>query len=120
MMSGEIHELTEVLIRRVFLDNKAPALVSETIISDLSEAMKVYGDTLTREATKNIVSMAFDLEGYKDTGLEVWKLLYQINHIRVQISTLDPKDKYKLAASLEKILTSRGIKIENGETNAKS
>lgn len=123
-MSGELHEITEIMVRKILNNCErgtfSDIIIPESLVSELSEAMRVYGDTLTREATKSIVSMAFALEGYKECGLEVWKLLYQVNHIRVQLLALDPKDKHKVASCLENILTSRGIKIENGDTNAKS
>lgn len=125
-MSGEIHELTEVMVRKVFANNKAwstdaalnPFVPPESLVAELSEAMKVYGDTLTREATRQIVLMTVSLDGYQDCALERWKLIYQINNVRVQLLVLDPKDKNKTAAVLGGILTSMGIKL--GEIDATS
>lgn len=129
-MAGEVHELSEVLVRRVFLTSEAwreyistdgmAYIPPESVIAELAEAIKLYADTHSKEATKQIVKMAFNLEGYKECGLEMWKLLYKINNIRVQILAIDPKDKQKSAAALGEILTSIGIKLEDGETDAKS
>ena len=130
-MTGEVHELSEVLVRRVFLHSMAwreyisdtegkGILPPESVIAELAEAIKTYADTHSKEATRQIVGMAFNLEGYKECGLELWKLLYKINNIRVQMIAVDPKDKQKSAAALGEILTSIGIKLEDGDKDAKS
>ena len=136
MMAGEVYELSEALIRRVFLNSEAwckyissvaksdvPALAvvpPESVIAELAEAIKLYADTHSKEATRQIVRMAFNLEGYKECGLEMWKLLYKINSIRVKMLVINPKDEQKSAAALGKTLTSIGIKLEDGETDAES
>ena len=105
-MAGEVHELSEVLVRRVFLNSKAwheyisdtngkTVLPPESVIAELAEAIKTYTDTHSKEAVRQIVRMTFDLEGYKEYGLEMWKLLYKINNIRVQMLAINPKDKQK-------------------------
>ena len=130
-MTGEVHELSEVLVRRVFLHSMVwrkyisdtegkEILPPEGVIAELAEAIKTYADTHSKEATRQIVRMAFNLEGYKECGLEMWKLLYKINNIRVQMLAIDPKDKKKSAAALGETLTSIGIKLEDGEEDAKS
>ena len=139
-MTGEVHELSEVLVRRVFLSSKdwheyildiarndMPADASwrtftppESVITELAGAIKTYADAHSKETVKQIVRMAFNLEGYKECGLEMWKLLYKINNIRVQMLAIDPKDKKKSAAALGETLTSIGIKLEDGEEDAKS
>ena len=134
-MTGEVHELSEVLVRRVFLKSTAwreyispiesdtegrGILPPESVIAELAEAIKTYADTHSKEAVRQIVRMTFDLEGYKEYGLEMWKLLYRINDIRVQMLAINPKGKQKSAAALGKTLTSIGIKLEDGETDAKS
>ena len=137
-MTGEVHELSEVLVRRVFLNSKdwreyilntarddmptdgISYIPPDDVIAELAEAIKIYADTHSKEAVKQIVRMTIDLEGYKEYGLEMWKLLYKINNIRVQMIALNPKDKQKSAEALGEILTSMGIKLEDGETDAKS
>ena len=139
MMAGEVHELSEVLVRRIFLNSKAwheyildmarndmPADASwrtfpppESVIAELAEAIKIYADTHSKETVKQIVRMTFNLEGYKECGLEMWRLLYKINNIRVQMLAINPKDKQKYAYCLGETLTSIGIKLEDGETDAK-
>ena len=130
-MAGEVHELSEVLVRRVFLHSMAwreyitdtegkGILPPESVIAELAEAIKTYADTHSKETVKQIVRQAFNLEGYKECGLEMWRLLYKINNIRVQMLAINPKDKQKSAAALGETLTSMGIKLEDGETDAKS
>ncbi len=137
-MAGEVHELSEVLVRRVFINSEAwrdyilntarddmptnemAYIPPDSVIAELAEAIKTYADTHSKETVKQIVRQAFNLEGYKECGLEMWKLLYKINSIRVQILAIDPKDKQKSAAALGETLTSIGIKLEDGETDAKS
>ena len=130
-MTGEVHELSEVLVRRVFLNSEAwreyisdtggrTVLPPESVIAELAEAIKTDADTHSKETVRQIVRLTFNLEGYKECGLEMWRLLYKINHIRVQVLTMDPEDKKKYASALGEILTSIGIKLEDGETNAKS
>ncbi|KKL94185.1 hypothetical protein LCGC14_1867190 [marine sediment metagenome] len=80
----------------------------ESVIAELAEAVKNYADTHSKEAVRQIVRITFDLEGYKECGLELWKLLYKINNIRVQMLTLDPKDKQRSAAALEEIVDQIG------------
>ena len=81
-MTGEVHELSEVLVRRVFLNSKDwSEYISDTegklvmppdsVIAELAEAIKIYADTHSKEATRQIVRMAFNLEGYKECGLEM-------------------------------------------------
>ncbi len=146
-MAGEVHELSEVLVRRVFINSKAwreyIALVGacdpsshldgsivlppESVIAELAETIKTYADAHSKESVRQIVRMAFNLEGYKECGLALWQLLYRINNIRVQMIALNPKDKQKSAAVLGEILRSMGIKLEedlkysisDGETDAK-
>jgi len=124
-MAGEVHELTEVMVRKVFANNKEwsvnvalnPFVPPESLVSALSEAMKTYGDTLTREAAKQLVLMSVSLEGYQDCAMERWKLLYQINNVRVQLLAHGGSpENIQTADVLGGILTSMGIKL--GETDA--
>ena len=138
-MTGEVHELSEVLVRRVFLNSKdwseyisdtegKLVLPPDSVVAELAEAIKIYADTHSKEAIRQIVRMTFNLEGYKECGLEMWKLLYRINSIRVQMLTINPEDKQKSAAALGETLRSMGIKLEedleysisSGETDGKS
>lgn len=130
-MTGEVHELSEVLVRRVFIKSTAwreyisntegkGVLPPEDVIAELAEAIRTYADTHSKETVRQIVRMTFDLEGYKECGLEMWKLLYKINSVRVQMLAISPEDKQKSAAALGEILTSIGIKLEDGEADAKS
>ena len=129
-MAGEVHELSEVLVRRVFLHSedwreyisdieRNGAIPPESVIAELAEAIKTYADTHSKETVRQIVRLTFNLEGYKECGLEMWKLLYKLNHLRVQMIAIDPEDKKKYASVLGEILTSIGIKLEDGEADAK-
>ena len=144
-MAGEVHELSEVLVRRVFLNNKdwreyilniarddmptdgmayhisgPPIIPPDSVIAELAEAIKIYADTHSKETVRQIVRLTFNLEGYKECGLAMWKLLYQINSIRVQMLRSDLPEQLGNAKALGEILTMLGIKLEDGETDAKS
>lgn len=126
---AEVHELSEVLIRKVFLSNTTwrddvemdAVNPPESLVTELSEAVRAYTDTLNHEATRHIVMMTADLEGYKEQGRSTWELLYKLNSVRSQLLTHggDPAN-IAAAVAIKKILETMGIKIESGEVHAKS
>lgn len=109
-----VRDITEVMAEKVLLTHFDKILVNSEVVCEIAEAMKKYADTLTQEATKNIVSMTFQLEGYQAQNEAFWKLIIDINMMRGRYIAGN-----KVVKDLESILKSAGLSIE-GQENAQS
>lgn len=118
-----VRDITEVMAEKVLLAYYDKALIDQGVVRGIAEAMKKYADTLTQEATKNIVSMTFQLEGYNTQSKIFWKIITDINkmreHYSAGVGNEDIISGRHVVKDLESILKSAGLLIE-GQEDAQS
>ncbi len=118
MTDNNVRDLTEVMAERVLKEHLNVKLVSPELIAALSEAMKSYADTLTQHATRDIIKMSIQLNGYENVGKTMWKILHDLNTLRIYY--MEHPGHEDVVESMNNVFKSLGLKVEGRDINAPS